>query len=271
MRWASRLKTNSRIRSSRRMSGPPAIGAGKRAHLGIAEEKSDFTLAEIAARQQILRRLLQDLPQQALKAGVRFAQAPLQRALRHPGTRTQGGEGWYCPIHHLAQNGCDPALETIAPTRRKRAVFHKTRGVAAKSRATTPASRKSKFPVRCSKAARTFARLTTAAATARLRVMRSRLIRLPATSDSDVSLEKGAHNDQHPRSRRAEIDKRRKHWRAMPNVVVRCINRQAPKTPACDAQRCSPLHCQEQEHRTSANLVRCASGRNSIGAGRATT
>src|SRR5215831_20935822 len=138
------------------MSGPPAIGAGKRAHLGIAEEKSDFTLAEIAARQQILRRLLQDLPQQALKAGVRFAQAPLQRALRHPGTRTQGGEGWYCPIHHLAQNGRDPALETIAPTRRKRAVFHKTRGVAAKSRATTPASRKSKFPVRCSKAARTF-------------------------------------------------------------------------------------------------------------------
>ena len=71
---------------------------------------------------------------------------------------------WYAPKHE-------------ADARRRRAAFRKIRAAAVRSRATTPASRRSIFPARSSKAARICARRITAAVTARPRAMRKRWIR----------------------------------------------------------------------------------------------
>jgi formylglycine-generating enzyme required for sulfatase activity len=77
------------------------------------------------------------------------------------------------------------------PTSRRRVASRKTREAAPRPRATTLLSRRLEFRARCSKAARTCARLTIAAAIARPRVMPSRSIRQPVTSDSDVSFARG--------------------------------------------------------------------------------
>ena len=79
--------------------------------------------------------------------------------------------------------------------RRKHAVSPRIRAAAVKTRATTPASRGSKFPARFSKAARICARRITAAAIARLRVMRKRWIHPPVTWAFGVSSER---EDQWP-------------------------------------------------------------------------
>ena len=67
---------------------------------------------------------------------------------------------WYSPKHEA-----DAAKACCIP---------KTRAAAARRRATTPASPKSRSLARCSRAGRTFARRITAAATARPRGIRSR-------------------------------------------------------------------------------------------------
>src|ERR1700689_3404373 len=86
--------------------------------------------------------------------------------------------------------------------RRKRAAFLRIRAAAVKTRATTRVSHRSKFPARFLKAARIYARRITAAATARLRATRKRLIRPQATSDFGALSEKGATNGQQKRRRR---------------------------------------------------------------------
>src|SRR3954451_24832425 len=94
------------------------------------------------------------------------------------------------------------------PTHQRRAASPKTRVAGRRLRATTPASRKSGFLARCSRAARTCARPTIAAAIVRLHAMPSRSIRPPATSDSDVSFEKEeSHEDQKGRCRGEKQDK----------------------------------------------------------------
>ena len=94
------------------------------------------------------------------------------------------------PARHDRQClGVDHATGTrrsTKPMRQRPAAFRRTRAAAARTRATIPASPTSKFPARCSKAARTSARRTIAAATARPRAMPSRSIRRPATSDFAV-------------------------------------------------------------------------------------
>ena len=77
------------------------------------------------------------------------------------------------------------------PTRRRLAAFRKIRAAGRRPPVTTRASRTSGFRARCSKAARICAHRTIAAATARLRVMPSRSIRPPATSDFAASFAMG--------------------------------------------------------------------------------
>ena len=81
---------------------------------------------------------------------------------------------WYSPRH--------PARRRARP-----AAFRAIRAARAKTRATIPASRRSGFRARCSRAARISARRTTAGAIGRPRASRSRSTRPPATSGSVAS------------------------------------------------------------------------------------
>ena len=92
------------------------------------------------------------------------------------------------PLRHDRQRlGMDHRLVVDqARGRRAEGVLHSGKSArrSTRTRATTPASRTSGFRARCSRAARTCARRTTAAAIARPRAMPSRSIRRPAMSDS---------------------------------------------------------------------------------------
>ena len=63
------------------MPGPSPAGLRKRAHFGIAEQERDLCLSEIAAGQQLLRLILQNVLQQPAKTCLRFAQTPLKSTL----------------------------------------------------------------------------------------------------------------------------------------------------------------------------------------------
>jgi hypothetical protein len=73
------------------MPGPSPAGSRKRAHFGIAEQERDLSLSEIAAGQQLLRLILQNVNvlQQLAKTCLRFAQTPLKGALRYAGARSR--------------------------------------------------------------------------------------------------------------------------------------------------------------------------------------
>ena len=87
----------------------------------------------------------------------------------------------------------------MKPTRRRRAAYRPIRAAAPKPPAAIRVSRRSKSPARSSRAARICARRITAAVIGRRRVMRSRSIRRPATSDFVALSEPGA---THAKSRR---------------------------------------------------------------------
>src|SRR5262249_43304326 len=78
----------------------------------------------------------------------------------------------------------------------------KTRAAEQRRQATTSVSQRSGFRARCSRAARTCAHRTTAAATVRPRAMPSRSIRQPVTSDSDVSFARGGRKAMSTEKRR---------------------------------------------------------------------
>src|SRR6478609_6822231 len=89
-------------------------------------------------------------------------------------------------------------------TQKGRAVLQRTRAAVARIKATIHASRRSEYPARSSRAARTYARRTTAAAIARPRAMRKRSIRRRAISASGASFEKRASNGR--KLRRSHIE-----------------------------------------------------------------
>ena len=93
--------------------------------------------------------------------------------------------------------------------RRKACCIPRTRAAVARIKATIHASRRSEYPARSSRAARTYARRTTAAAIVRPRAMRKRSIRRRAISDSGASSEKRASNGRKLRRKKSSLEKPR--------------------------------------------------------------
>jgi hypothetical protein len=103
------------------------------------------------------------------------------------------------PVVHVAYG--DATHSSTRPTRRRRAAFRTIRAAGLKPAVTIPAKATSnkatsKFHARCSRAVRTCALPTTAAATGRRRATRSRSIPRRATSDSVASFETGENNHE---------------------------------------------------------------------------
>src|SRR5262249_22110977 len=100
---------------------------------------------------------------------------------------------WYSP----KQIGTRPS---IRPTRQRPAASRRTRAEGMRRRATIPLTRKSRFLARSSRAARIYARRTTAAATARPRAMRRRWTHPRAISAFVASCGQGAGHEYHRRT-----------------------------------------------------------------------
>jgi formylglycine-generating enzyme required for sulfatase activity len=102
---------------------------------------------------------------------------------------------WYAARHEV-----DAERPCCAP---------ENRAAVARIKATIHASRRSEYPTRSSRAARTYARRTTAAAIVRPRAMRKRSIRRRAISDSGASSEERASNGRKLRRKKVEPEKPR--------------------------------------------------------------
>ena len=100
------------------------------------------------------------------------------------------GYGVYDMIGNVWSGPAIGILPNIRPTRKRHAASPKIRAADGRMRATAPASRRSRFRARCSRAVRIYARRTTTAATDRPRGIRSQSIRPRATSDFDASYER---------------------------------------------------------------------------------